>query len=191
VFVQPSIATLNHLLSQSGWACQRLIRYSGKTVRFNIAPFSLSGTLQDDGTLREAAPDQSADASCNIPISLLPRLILQDSDAFNQIESFGDVELLTEIFFLFHNLRWDAAEDLSHFTGDIAAERVVQFAKAKHQLLQNTVLNLSQAMAEYWTEEKPLLPKPLQLAKFSQEVNLLREKADQLEQRLNQLSPPL
>ena len=190
MLTHPSIATLNHLLTQSGWACRRLIRFSGKTVRFNIAPFSLSGTLQDDGTLREAAADLSADASCTFPISLLPRLILRDKNAFDQIESCGDGDLLTEIFFLFHNLQWDVAEDLSHFTGDVAAERVVQFAKAKHQLFQNMALNLSQAIAEYWTEEAPLLAKPSQLANFSQEVSQLRDKADQLEQRLNQLSPP-
>ena len=188
MFAQPIVATLNHLLTQSGWALQRLARFSGKTAHFNIAPFSFACTIQDDGALREAATDVSADASCTIPPSLLPRLALRDEAAFKLVESSGDAALLTEIFFLARNLRWDAAEDLSRVTGDIAAERIVQFAQAKQQQVRDTALNLPQALAEYWTEERPLLAKPLQLAVFAQEVNELRDEVEQLEQRIQQLS---
>jgi len=52
VFAQPTAAALNHLLTQSGWALQRLARFSGKTARFNIAPFSFACTFQYDSTLR-------------------------------------------------------------------------------------------------------------------------------------------
>ena len=187
MFVQPIIATFNHLLTQSGWASQRLARFGGKTAHFDIAPFSFACTIQEDGLLREAADDVSADASCNIPPSLLPRLALHDEAAFTQVESCGDAALLSEIFFLARNLRWDVAEDLSRVTGDIAAERIVQFAKAKQQQVRDTALNLSQALAEYWTEERPLLAKPQQLAAFAQEVNGLSEDVEQLARRINQL----
>ncbi len=188
MFTLPTVTTLNHLLTQSGWALQRLAHFSGKTARFNIAPFSFACTIEQSGTLHEAATDVSADASLSIPPSLLPRLALQDEAAFKQIESTGDAALLTEIFFLARNLRWDAAEDLSHFTGDIAAERIVQFAKAAHQQMRDTALNLSQALAEYWTEERPLLAKPQQLAAFAHDVDGLTDKVKQLEQRIQQLS---
>ncbi len=188
MLARTAIATLNHLLIQSGWASQRLTRFSGKTARFNIAPFSFSCTIQNDGTLLEALVDASADASCTIPPSLLPRLVLHDESAFKQIESSGDAALLTEIFFLARNLRWDVAEDLSRVTGDIAAERIVRFAKTKQQQARDTALNLSQALAEYWTEEHPLLAKPQQLAAFAQEVTRLRHEMEQLEQRIQQLS---
>ena len=187
MFAQPTVATLNHLLAQSGWALQRLARFSGKTACFKIAPFSFACTIHDDGMLHEAAADVSADASCIIPPLLLPRLMLHDETAFNQIESSGDAALLTEIFFLARNLRWDTADDLSRITGDIAAERIVQFAKFKQQQVRDTALNLSQALAEYWMEERPLLAKPQQLAAFAQEVGRLRDKAEQLEQRIQKL----
>ena len=188
MFAQPIVATFNHLLTRSGWASQRLARFSGKTARFNLAPFSFACTIQDDGALREAPADVSADASCIIPPSLLPRLALRDEAAFKLVESSGDAALLTEIFFLARNLHWDAAEDLSRVTGDIAAERIVQFAQAKQQQVRDTALNLSQALAEYWTEEHPLLAKPQQLAVFAQEVNGLRVEVEHLEQRIQQLS---
>jgi len=191
VFTQPTVATINHLLTQSGWALQRLARFSGKTARFNIAPFSFSCTIQEDGSLAKASDDVSADASCTIAPSSLPRLVLQDESAFDQIDTAGDGALLSEIFFLAHNLRWDMAEDLSRFSGDIAAERIVQMAKGKHKHLRDTVLNLSQALTEYWTEEHPLLAKPQQLVDFGQEVNALHGEIDELACRIVKLSATL
>ena len=189
MWCQPVVATLNHLLAQSGWALQRLAQSAGKTARFDIAPFSFVWCIQADGTLRVAAPDASVDASCTIPLSLLPRLALHDETAFTQIASSGDAALLAEIFYLSRHLRWDAAEDLSQVTGDIAAERIVQFAKAGQQQVRDTALNMSQALAEYWTEERPLLAKPTQVAGFVRQVDKLRDDVARLEQRINRLSP--
>lgn len=185
----PIVSMLNHLLAQSGWAPQRLARFAGRTAHFNIAPFSFAFTIRDDGLLREAAADASADASCTIPPSLLPRLALQDAAAFDQIECSGDAALIEAILFLARNLSWDVAEDLSRFTGDIAAERIVRFAKDTHRQMRDTALNLSQALAEYWTEERPLLAKPQHVAAFSLEVDKLRDKVEKLEQRIGTLSP--
>ncbi len=189
MLVQPTVAVLNHLLAQSGWAPQRLARFAGMTARFDTAPFSLACTIQNDGMLHKASTDASADASCIIPPSLLPRLALQDESAFDLIECSGDGAMIEEILFLARNLRWDAAEDLSRFAGDIAAERIVHFARDTHQLARDTALNLSQALAEYWTEERPLLAKPQQISDFAQEVDALNEAVDKLESRIDSLSP--
>ncbi len=186
--LQLPASALNHLLSQSGWALQRLARFAGKTARFNIAPFSFGYTIQADGTVLNAAKDASADASCNIAPSLLPRLALHDEAAFAQIQSTGDAALLAEIFYLSRNLRWDVAEDLSRITGDVAAERLVQRARAQQQQLRDSSLNFTQALAEYWTEEQPLLAKPAHIASFVSQVDKLRDDVARLELRLNRLS---
>ncbi|HEY6095928.1 MAG TPA: SCP2 sterol-binding domain-containing protein [Gallionellaceae bacterium] len=186
--LQLSASALNHLLAQNVWALQRLARFAGKTARFNVAPFSFAWTIQSDGLLANAAPGASADVTCNVAPSLLPRLALKDEAAFTQIETTGDAALLTEIFYLSRHLRWDAAEDLSHITGDVAAERLVQLARAKQQQVRDTTLNLSQALAEYWTEESPLLAKPTQVSDFISQVDQLRDDVARLEQRLNRLT---
>ena len=129
-------------------------------------------------------PTASADALCVIAPSLLPRLALHDENAHAEIHSEGDAELLKEIFFLSRNLHWDAAEDLSHVTGDIAAERIVQTVQSVQQQLRDAALNLSQAAAEYWTEERPLLAKPQQVSAFMQQVDMLRDDVARLEQRI-------
>lgn len=184
---QPAVAALNHVITQSGWALPRLAKFFGKTARFDIAPFSFAFSIQEDGSLLAAAQGVSADAHCIIAPSLLPRLALHDEKAHADIKSTGDAALLAEIFYLSRHLRWDAAEDLSRVTGDIAAERIVQLAKAGQQQVRDTALNLSQALAEYWTEERPLLAKPAHVAAFVQQVDTLRDDVERLEQRINKL----
>jgi ubiquinone biosynthesis accessory factor UbiJ len=160
-----SATALNHLLSQSGWALQRLSRFAGKTARFDIAPFSFAYTIHEDGSVRRADDEASADASCTISPSLLPRLALHDEAAYASIQSSGDAALLAEVFYLSRHLRWDTAEDLSRITGDIAAERLLTLAASGQQQLRDSALNLTQAFAEYWTEERPLVAKSARISK--------------------------
>ncbi len=183
-----SAATLNHLISQSGWALPRLAAFAGKTARFNIAPFSFAYTVQADGSVSSASAETNADATCTIPPSLLPRLAVQDEAAFAQIQTSGDAALLAEIFFLSKNLHWDAAEDISRVTGDIAAERIVHLAATAHQQVRDGTRNLTEALAEYWTEERPLVAKSTHINQFIQQVDALRDDVARLEQRINRLN---
>lgn len=188
MLAQPSVAALNHLLKQNAWALQRLARFAGRTARFDIAPFSFTYTILPDGMLTSADPATSPDAVCVIAPSLLPRLALHDEQAHSEVQTLGDAALLTDIFFLSRNLRWDAAEDLSRFTGDIAAERIVQTVQGMNRNVRDAAMNLSHAATEYWTEEHPLLAKPRDIADFVQQVDKLRDDVARLEQRIRNLS---
>ena len=179
-----SAAALNHVLMQNSWALERIARFGGKTVRFEIAPFSFAYKILPDGRLSDS--DETADALCVIAPSLLPRLALRDELAYKDIEGSGDTALLAEIFFLSRNLRWDAAEDLSAVTGDILAERIVQTIQNRN--IGASLLNLAQAASEYLTEEKPVLAKPQQIHSFMQQVDTLRDDIARLEQRVARLT---
>ena len=185
MFSQPAVAAINHLLSQNSWALPRLAKFVGKTAQFDIAPFSFACTILGDGLLRAADAGSGPDALCVLAPSLLPRLALKDENAHAEIHTAGDAELLKEIFYLSRNLDWDAAEDLSHVTGDIAAERIVQTLLNMHQHLNDAAVNLSRAAAEYWTEERPLLAKPVHVSTFIRQVDQLRDDVARLEQRVN------
>ncbi len=187
MFAQPSAAALNHLLAQNSWAQPRLLRFAGKTVRFNVAPFSFAYIILSDASLQASDRAASADVELNIAPSLIPRLLAKDETARNAIQAQGDAALLAEIFYLSQNLRWDAAEDLSKITGDIAAERIVGAVQNSHAQLNEGVLHLSQAAAEYWTEERPLLAKPAHLTKFSGAVDDLRDDVARLAARVQRL----
>lgn len=182
-----SAAALNHLLTQNSWAFIRLMRFNGKTVRFDVAPLSIALTILPDGAVVNADQTVAADALCIIAPSLLPRLALHDELAHAEIQSSGDAALLSEIFFLFRNLRWDAAEDLSHITGDIAAERITQAVTRNHQQFGASALSLAGAIAEYFTEENPLLAKPHQILTYMQQIDTLRDDIARLQQRISRL----
>lgn len=184
---EPAIAVLNHLLAQSGWALPRLARFHGMSVRFKLFPFSLVCVIQPDGTLRAAPSDVGADASYTILPSLVPRLALRDEAALEQIEHAGDEALVREIFFLARNLRWDAAEDLSHITGDMVAERIVRLADGTHRRARDSALNVLVALKEYWTEERPLVAKPGDVRVFGRQVTTLQETLERLEERVGKL----
>lgn len=183
---RPAVSALNHLLAQNPWALPRLARFGGRTVRFGVAPLSFSFTIQQDGTLHASAHGASADAACTASPAILPRLALRDESALQDVAVSGDAALVEEILFLARNLRWDAAEDLSRFTGDIAAERIVQLAHAAGQQARKTAANLSESLAEYWTEEQPLIAAPRNLASFAQGVARLHDSIEVLEQRIQQ-----
>jgi ubiquinone biosynthesis accessory factor UbiJ len=185
----PTSTALNHLLAQNSWALRRLAHFAGKAVRFDITPFSLAYTILADGSVLATGVSASADTTCTIAPSLLPRLALRDEAAYAEIRHEGDSALFAEIVALMRELRWDMAEDLSHVTGDIVAERIAQTVQGAQHQLRDAATNLSQAAAEYLTEERPLLAKPQHIAELKRLVESLRDDAARLEQRIKTLSP--
>jgi ubiquinone biosynthesis protein UbiJ len=183
----PTSATLNHWLTQNSWALRRLAHFAGKTARFDIAPFAFAYTILPDGSVLAADASTSAETLCVIPPSLLPRLALRDETAYSEIRHEGDSELFAEIVALMRELRWDIAEDLSHVTGDIAAERITRTVQSTQHHLHDAAKNFFGAAAEYLTEENPLLAKPRQISEFKRQVGSLREDAERLEQRISNL----
>jgi ubiquinone biosynthesis protein UbiJ len=193
MFAQLSATALNHVLAQNSWAHSRLAQFAAKTVRFNIAPFSFAYLILSDGSLQAADLNVNdsklgSDVELTIAPTLLPRLLAKDQLAHAQIVSTGDPALLAEVFYLWRNLHWDAAQDLSFFTGDIAAERVVQTLQNSHAQLKDAALNFSQAAAEYWTEERPLLAQPNKIAAFVAGVDMLRDDLARLTARVQRLT---
>lgn len=194
MFAQLSATALNHVFAQNSWAHSRLAQFAAKTVRFNLAPFSFAYLILSDGTLQAMALNVNnskprSDAELTIAPTLLPRLLAKDELAHAQIASIGDAALLAEIFYLWRNLHWDAAQDLSVLTGDIAAERVVQTLQHARAQVKDAALNFSQAATEYWTEERPLLAQPNQIAAFAAGVDTLRDDLARLTARLHRLTP--
>jgi ubiquinone biosynthesis protein UbiJ len=120
---------------------------------------------------------------------LLPRLAAREDAAFREIEMQGDMELAQEISFLVRHLTWDAEEDLSRVTGDIAAHRIVAAARGAARWGGQAALRGAQSLAEYWTEESPLIASRVKVEGFLRDVDALREALDRLEKRVERLGP--
>jgi ubiquinone biosynthesis protein UbiJ len=101
----------------------------------------------------------------------------------------GDTALASALTGVLTGLRWDVEEDLSRIVGDLAAHRLTRAGSALLAWQARAASNLAQALAEYWTEEQPLLARSQSLREFVDAVDALRDDADRLEQRIERLKP--
>lgn len=184
----PALAFVNHVLSQSDWAQSRLKPFAGRVARIDMAPFDVGFMVADDGLLDAPDPDVHIDVTLTLP-SLSPLLLLQGVDALmRSVRLSGTVDFAEALGFIVRNLRWDAEEDLSKFIGDIAAHRLMSGAKQFAGWQNQAAHNVAENMAEYFTEENPLITKREQLAEFSAAVSTLRDDLARLEKRTIRLS---
>lgn len=183
----PAVALINHLLRGAPWARERLAPFAGKTAHIRISPTSLRLTALDSGEVAAAQADAIPSVEIGFSPTLLPRLLLKDEAAYREVAVNGDTAFASEIAYIMKNLSWDAGEDLSHAFGDIAAHRITKAAAAFAGWQGKAALGLAQTLAEYWTEEQPLLAKSHRVQRFIADVDVLRDDAERLEKRLQGL----
>jgi ubiquinone biosynthesis protein UbiJ len=192
-------STLDFLL-QSPWALlvdrvlrahplaqERLKRFGGKIARFQSGPFDLRLLVAADGGVEVAPGSAPADVTIQFPPALLPRLASQDETAIKSVGFEGDAEFAQEISYLARNLKWDVEEDLSRFTGDIVAHRVVSGARDLHAWSRDARERLGANVQEYLTEERPALVPRRDAEAFIRDVDALRDDAARLEKRIELL----
>ncbi|MDV6345457.1 SCP2 domain-containing protein [Nitrosomonas sp. Is37] len=184
-----AIAAFNHVLDGESWACNRLQSFAGKSIHLSIFPLiDLNIVIQTDGKLAIASPvNASTDTTLIVAPSLLPRLISRDESAFDEIKIMGDTTFANELLFISKNLYWDIEQDISSIFGDVLAHRMVKAGQNLIHWQSESMLNLSQALIEYLTEEKSVLSNHTDIDRFTIEVNLLQDHVTHLEKRIYRL----
>jgi ubiquinone biosynthesis protein UbiJ len=100
----------------------------------------------------------------------------------------GSAEFAEALGFVIRNLRWDAEEDLSRVVGDVAAHRLVKGSRELATRQQQAAQNFAANLAEYFTEEQPLIARQADIATFSADIDRLRDDVARLEKRLQRLA---
>jgi ubiquinone biosynthesis protein UbiJ len=187
---QSAVHALNHLLQGEDWARDRLKPFAGKVVLFRAPPLpELRLTVASDGLVAPAGADDATDLTLTIKSGALPHL-LSGSDALLQhIEVSGNADLASTVQFLFRNLKWDVEDDLSRVVGNIAAHRIANAGRDFLVWQRDALLRTGENLAEYWTEEQPLLARAEEVEEFSRAVETLRDDVARLEARLARLKP--
>jgi ubiquinone biosynthesis protein UbiJ len=188
VLERGAVAALNHVLAQHPWARERLAAFAGRTLEFRCPPFpDLRLAIAESGLLSRS-PDAGEPAlTVSFAPAALPLLLLRDEAALQQVRLEGSAELAEAVRALFTHLSWDIEEDLSKLLGDALAHRVAGGGKALLDWQRDAALRLGENLAEYWTEEQPLLARPAEVAAFCREVDVLRDDVARLEKRLELL----
>jgi len=186
-----ALAALNHLLEQQPWAAERLRAFAGQAVEFRCPPFpDLRLTITGNGLLERAQAETARALVVKLNPGTLPLLLARDETARKHVEIEGSADLAGTVDYLFSHLIWDFEEDLSRVFGDVVAHRLASGGKAVAAWQRDAALRLAESLAEYWTEEQPLLARPADVGSFCRNVDTLRDDVARLEKRIEQLSDP-
>lgn len=183
--------SINHVLRSEQWACERLQTFTGKTIGIRVPPLvNFSMLIDAAGEMQQASNAMCADTTLTFSPLIVSKLLTRETSAFDLIAITGDQALADELIAIGKqiDLRVIFEQDLSKTIGDIPTHRVGQASEHLIRWPVENVERLSQALAEYWTEESGFLTKPAAIEYFAQEVQNLQFDAEQLEQRLNRLT---
>ena len=178
-----ALAVLNHLLADAAWARARLLPFAGRTARLRLPPWQLDFAIDESGQLAPAG-GSPADVEITLPADA-PLVALRGTDAVaKEVQVSGSAEFADALGFVLRELRWDFEEDLSGQVGDIAAHRVAGLISAFAAWQHQAATTLAENLAEYFTEEQPLLVKQSDTVSFAAGVARLRDDLAKLEKRV-------
>ncbi|OHC66831.1 MAG: hypothetical protein A2040_13395 [Rhodocyclales bacterium GWA2_65_19] len=184
----PLMAATNHLLGQAAWARAKLTPFAGHAAQIKLPPFEAAFLIGEDGYISSPTPEAALEVSISLPAAT-PLLALQGKDAVMRAARIeGSAEFAEALGFVIRNLRWDAEEDLSKVVGDIAAHRIVAGTREFAAWQQQAAQSLAENLAEYFTEEQPLIARRSDIGHFSSEVDRLRDDVARLEKRVQRLT---
>lgn len=183
----PLIVAVNHLLEQATWARTKLIPFAGHSAQIKLPFLAAAFRITEAGTLASSHPGDVPEVVISLPATA-PLLALQGDDALMRAARLeGSADFAQALSDVIRNLRWDVEEDLSRWLGDITAHRIAGSMNAFAARQRQMALNLGENLAEYFTEEQPLIARRAAIAEFSAAVDRLRDDAARLEKRLARL----
>jgi ubiquinone biosynthesis protein UbiJ len=180
-------AVVNHLLAQEDWARAKLSPHAGKTACFDAGFQGLNLTVEATGYLALAAADALPAVTIKVKAANLPLIVQDMKKAFSYVRIEGDADFANSISQVSQGLRWDAEDDLAKLFGDVAAVRMVSTARAGFAAARDGHQRLAENVAEYLTEEKPVLVRPPAVADFAAEVARLRDDVERMQKRIEKL----
>lgn len=182
-----AIRALNHLLASEPWALSRLQVFSGKTARLEMGAFALHLSVLSSGLFASSCDEIVADVRIRVPQDSPRRALFDRPSLFATAKIEGSADFAETLSFVFRNLRWNAEEDLSRLVGDLLARRLWRGAT---QVLENRIRGSQRfagSLAEYFTEENPMLARKVDLVRFCAEVDALRDDEARMEKRIQGL----
>lgn len=184
----PLPAAINHLLASEPWARDQLMAHAGKVACFDTGAVALRLGVTADGMVETTPSDAPVNVTIRIKLSDLPLIAQNRERAFSYVKIEGDADFANTISQLSNTVRWEVAEDLSAWVGDIAANRIVSTAKSTFETIKSTQQALAENVAEYFLEENPMLMRPQAVADFAGDVVKLRDDLERLTKRIDKMT---
>ncbi|WP_034619501.1 ubiquinone biosynthesis accessory factor UbiJ [Chitinibacter tainanensis] len=180
---------LNHLLAQAPEQLQALQPLAGRSFALQLPLLTATVVVMPDGRLADSQAEP--EATLTLPTAYFLTRLTDPQAASRQVVLAGDPDLAARAGAVLGALAWDAAEDLSRWTGDIVAHRVVRSGQALAQWPLAAGERLATAVAEYARDEARWLVRKEQVADYCSAVDTLRHDVARLEKRLARLQARL
>lgn len=186
--------SINVLLDMDHEAKKRLAGLHGRIIAIHLDGLELTlyfipderGALQLLGSI-EGTPDAMLKGS---PLDLLRSGDKETGTAQlfgGRVSIEGDTHLAHTFGSVLAGLDIDWEEQLSRLTGDIIAHQTGRTVRAATEYGKTSLGLLEQNLVEYLTEESRLLPHPLEVEEFLQQVDTLRDDTERLQARLERM----
>lgn len=189
--MMPAVAAINHLLAQEAWARQALLPHAGKQACIDASGIDLRLCVTPDGMFDTGRSDAVADVTIRVKLADLPLIAQNRERAFSYVKIEGDAEFANTISHLSRGLRWEAEHDLERFLGPIAATRLVGGARAAVDAARTGQQKVAENVAEFLTEERPVLVRPVMVDDYANDVSRLRDDVERTAKRIARLESRL
>ncbi|MCG3865958.1 MULTISPECIES: SCP2 domain-containing protein [unclassified Photobacterium] len=192
-FVTGAIETsLNQLLKDDADSQRRLARLRGKVISVTLNEFNKTLYFVFSHQIDVLAGfEGEVDCQLALNLTVLPELRQQANLTqlikADKLALDGDLQLAQHFSSLLSGLKPDIEEKLSQYTGDVVAHTLVSSVKSGSRFIRQGVKNRQRDLAEVITEEWQLLPQPLEMVHFYDQVDDLKSDVARFEARLNQL----
>lgn len=192
-FVTGAVETsLNQLLKDDADSQRRLARLRGKVISVTLNEFNKTLYFVFSHQIDVLAGfEGEADCQLALNLTVLPELRQQANLTqlikADKLALDGDLQLAQHFSSLLSGLKPDIEEKLSQYTGDVVAHTLVNSVKSGSRFIRQEVKNRQRDLAEVITEEWQLLPQPLEMVHFYDQVDDLKSDVARFEARLNQL----
>tara|TARA_R110000782_G_scaffold268527_1_gene365078 strand:- start:2212 stop:2856 length:645 start_codon:yes stop_codon:yes gene_type:complete len=194
VWIRQIEALVNKALSLDEETLHALASLEGKVVAFefsntNLIVFlfpSITGLLMN--TVYENKADVIIKGTPTNFIMMLASSKHGSASLPTDMQLMGDIGLAQQFQAIMQNIEIDLDEPLSKWFGDSVAYRIGKFVRGTSSMAVNAGKTLAMDMSEYLRFETEMLPDELLVEEFCKDVDILREDADRLSQRINKLA---
>ncbi|MGD8173748.1 ubiquinone biosynthesis accessory factor UbiJ [Vibrio sp. TRT 21S02] len=184
--------TLNTLIKDDPELGRRLSRLKGQVIQIHLKEVDKTLTFIFSQQIDVLANyEGEPDCYLSLNLSVLPelrdqsnitKLIKQDKVVLE-----GDIQLAQKFSQLMTDCKPDIEEWLSRLTGDVVAHTLVQGVNNVGQFAKSRFTKHQNHLAQVITEEWKLVPAPLEVAYFCDQVDEVKSQAARIEAQLQRL----
>ena len=183
---------LNHTLSLDPETQQKLVALNGRRVQLNLrGPEIALAVTVTDGKLQVGPPDEDSQLKvAATPGSLLAMMFRRDEDGIapGKVEIAGDAELARRLEKLASKFAPDFEEAFARTFGDVLGVPLARAVRKGLAHARETATHLTEDGADWLRDEVRVALAPGEVETFLDEVDVLRERSERLESRIQRLT---